>query len=86
MSDKTTREEIADLAEAVRELRDREIAGELARLRADLRAGAGHCCGWHHPVYPFTWTTGGTAITCGGTPGITSVNSVAASSALTAVN
>lgn len=62
MSDETVREEIAGLAEAVRDLRDREVAGELARLRAEieaLRADASRerCC--HHPAwpypYPITW-------------------------------
>ena len=65
MPDKSVRDEIAELAEAVRELRDREVADELARLRAEVEKlrsekTAHHCHGcscthvhWH---YPTTWT------------------------------
>lgn len=66
---KDVRDELAELTEAVRELRDREVAGELASLRAEvekLRAerAAHHCVGckcmhihWHSP---YTWTAPGT--------------------------
>ena len=69
MADKNVREELAELTEAVRELRDREVADELRSLRAEvekLRAGraAYHCHGcscthihWHQP---YTWTIPGT--------------------------
>jgi hypothetical protein len=36
MSDKSIRDEVAELAEAVRELRDREVADELRSLRAEV--------------------------------------------------
>lgn len=70
MADKSVREELAELTEAVRGLRDREVADELASLRAEvekLRAerAAHHCHGcacthvhWH--TYPNTWTIPGT--------------------------
>lgn len=63
MADKSIRDEVADLAAAVRELRDREVADELRSLRAEvekLRAEreAHHCHGcscmhihWY-PTYP----------------------------------
>lgn len=69
MSDdrKSVADEVAELTEAVHELRDREVADELARLReevAALRAGKdsgchGHCTciHWHYtptPWYPVT--------------------------------
>ena len=61
MPDKNLRDELTELTEAVRELRDREVASELAGLRAEvekLRAerSAHHCLGcscvhihWHQP-------------------------------------
>jgi len=69
MPEKSVSDEIAELAKAIGELRDREVAGELAALRAEvekLRAERGHhhCSGcscmhvhWH---YPTTWTHQGT--------------------------
>lgn len=68
MPDKNVRDEIAELTEAVRELRDREVASELAGLRAEvkeLRAerGAHHCHGcscMHIHWQPYTWTVPGT--------------------------
>ncbi len=48
MPDKNISDEIAGLAEAVRGLRDREVAGELAALRAEVEKlrdeRAGHSC------------------------------------------
>lgn len=70
MADKSVRDELAELTEAVRELRDREVAAEMASLRAEvekLRAerSAHHCHGcscthvhWHSG----TWTYPGTVI------------------------
>jgi hypothetical protein len=56
MSDtKTVPEELAELTEAVRELRDRQVADEIKalreeieRLRAKETAPAPSCCGHHH--------------------------------------
>ena len=64
MSDKSIRDEVAELAEAVRDLKDREVADTLRDLRAEvekLRAerGAHHCHGCsctHVHWYPNTWT------------------------------
>ena len=65
VTDKSLSEEIAGLAEAVRELRDREVAAELASLRAEvekLRAErtSHHChgcaCMHIHYQYPITTT------------------------------
>ncbi len=65
MPDKNVRDEIAALTEAVRELRDREVAAELASLRAEvekLRAdqAAHHChgcsCTHIHWSPATTWT------------------------------
>jgi len=53
MADKDLREEVAELAAAVRDLRDREVADELRSLRAEVErlraehtapACHGHCC------------------------------------------
>ena len=62
MTDKNLHDEIAELAEAVRELRDREVAAELAGLRAEvekLRAErAAHqctCAHLHWHTYPTIW-------------------------------
>jgi len=63
MTDKNLRDEITELTEAVRELRDREVAAELASLRAEvekLRAErATHVCThvcthvhWYQQTYP----------------------------------
>lgn len=69
MADKNVRDELAELTEAVRKLRDREVAAEIAGLRAEvekLRAeqGTHHCTGckcMHIHWYPNTWTYPGTA-------------------------
>jgi hypothetical protein len=68
MADKSVRDEIAELTEAVRELKDREVASELAGLRAEvekLRAerATHHCHGcacMHIHWQPYTWTGTGT--------------------------
>jgi hypothetical protein len=68
MSDKSIRDEVAELAEAVRELKDREVADTLRDLRAEvekLRAdrAAHHCHGctcMHIHWQPYTWTVPGT--------------------------
>lgn len=61
MPDKNLRAEITELTEAVRELRDREVADTLRDLRAEvekLRAErASHQCActhvhWYHQTYP----------------------------------
>ena len=62
MTDKSLRGEVAELTEAVRDLRDREVADTLRELRAEvekLRAerGAHHCHGCtcthiHWQTYP----------------------------------
>jgi hypothetical protein len=67
-SDKSLRDDVAELAEAVRELRDREVADTLRDLRAEvaqLRAErtAHHCHGCsctHFHWQPYTWTLPGT--------------------------
>ena len=64
MADKSVREELAELTEAVRELREDEVTAELRRLRAEvekLRAAKDghHCHGcscMHIHWYPNTWT------------------------------
>ena len=64
MSDKSISDEVAALAEAVRELKDREVADTLRELRAEvekLRAerAAHHCHGCactHVHWYPNVWT------------------------------
>lgn len=74
---KPVRQELAELTEAVRELRDREVADEIKALRGEierLRAEkAPHtCCGhscvhWHYwpsVTYPATYTLPNTVI-CG---------------------
>jgi len=67
LPDKNLRDELTELTEAVRELRDREVASELAALRAEvekLRAerSAHHChgcsCMHIHWYQPSTWTVG----------------------------
>jgi len=64
MSDKSVRDELAELAEAVRELRDREVADELRSLRAEvekLRAErAAHHCTCAH-IHWYTSTVPGCA-------------------------
>ena len=61
MSDKSIRDEVAELAEAVRDLKDREVADTLRELRAEvekLRAerAAHHCTcthvHWYQQTYP----------------------------------
>jgi hypothetical protein len=85
MTDKSVRNELAELTEAVRELRDREVAGELRSLRAEvekLRAErvSHHChgsqwhCNWGHcgcfTFHSYTATYPNTlTVTCG-TPSI----------------
>ncbi len=66
MPDKNLRDEITELTEAVRELKDREVADTLRDLRAEvekLRAEreAHHCHGcscMHIHWYPNTWYPG----------------------------
>lgn len=90
MSDKNLRNELTELTEAVRELRDREVAGELAALRAEvekLRAErAGHhchgCSCMHIHWQPYTWTVPGTVtypnyMVTSGTSTVTSTNTMA---------
>jgi hypothetical protein len=68
MPDKNLRDELTELTEAVRELRDREVADTLRDLRAEvekLRAErAGHhchgCACTHIRWQPYTWTVPGT--------------------------
>jgi ribosomal protein L29 len=74
MPDKNLRDEITELAEAVRELRDREVADTLRELRAEvekLRAerNAHQCTCTHihwqtYPAGPYTWMLPYT-VTCG---------------------
>lgn len=67
-NDKSLRDDVAELTEAVNALRDREVADTLRDLRAEvekLRAerGASHCHGCicsHVHWYPNTWTYPGT--------------------------
>jgi uncharacterized small protein (DUF1192 family) len=79
MADKNMSDELAELAEAVRELRDREVADEIRALRAEierLRAerAVHHCHGCtcaHIHWHPYAWTIPGTVtypnyvVTCG---------------------
>lgn len=79
MPDKSVRDELAELAEAVRELREDEVAAELRRLRAEMESlraerAAHHCHGCsctHIHWHPYTWTVPGTVtypnyvVTCG---------------------
>lgn len=67
MSDKSIRDEVAELAEAVRDLKDREVADTLRDLRAEvekLRAerGADHChgCTCTHIHWHQSWMVPGT--------------------------
>ena len=84
MSDKSISDEVAALAEAVRELKDREVADTLRDLRAEvekLRAErAGHhchgCACTHVHWYPNVWTGTVTypqtwTVTSGGAPYVT---------------
>ena len=89
MADGKVREELAELTEAVRELRDREIAGEIRELRAEiekLRAEKAlhHCHGcscvhvtWTSPAWTPTPYVPPYTITCGDTS-----TSIAAGSAI----
>lgn len=86
MSDKSISDEVAALTEAVRDLKDREVADALRDLRAEvekLRAEreAHHCHGCactHVHWYPNTWTYPGSGVypnyvvTCGS--GVTNVS------------
>jgi hypothetical protein len=91
MTDKKVSDELAELTEAVRELKDREVADTIRELRAEIeklraeRAGH-HCHGcscthihWH---YPATWTVPGTItypnyVVTSGTNTITTTNAAA---------
>ena len=89
MTAKNLRDEITELAEAVRELRDREVAAELAGLRAEvekLRAerATHHCIGCtcgHVCIHYGTQLFGGTVtypntwtVTSGGSGVVTATN------------
>ena len=59
MSDKSIRDEVAELAEAVRDLKDREVAdtlrelrAEVAKLRAEREAHQCTCTHIHWQTYP----------------------------------
>jgi len=68
MSDKSVRDELTELTKAIHDLREREVAEELAGLRAEvekLRAErvSHHCHGcscMHIHWHPYTWSVPGT--------------------------
>ena len=88
MPDKSVREELTELTEAVRELRDREVADTLRDLRAEVERlrterDTNHCVGCHcmHIHYqPYGWTYPGTVtypsyvVTCASDSTITTTN------------